>query len=69
MHEHSRCLPRFHEWGIVPEGHRGPRSNPWAAEPEQMDESSEPDEAEDSGEGEASGGADPSEGLDRKSVV
>ena len=53
VREHRRGLPRFDEWGIVPEGHRRPRSLP-------MDESSEPDEAEDSGEGEASGSADPS---------
>ena len=46
------------EWGIVPAGHRGPRPNPWAAEPEYMDEPSEPEEAEES-EG-ASRGEDPS---------
>ena len=63
MHEHRRILPIFNEWGIVPEGHLGPCSNPWAAEPEQMDEPPKTDEAEDSGEGEASGGADPSGGL------
>ena len=45
--------------GIVPAGHHGPRTNPWAAEPELMDESPEPDVAEDSGEDEASRGADP----------
>ena len=63
VREHRSCLPKFDEWGIVPEGHRGPRNNPWAAEEEQMDESPEPAETEDSGEGEASGGADPSGGL------
>ena len=31
MREHRSLLPRFDEWGIVPAGHRGPRSNPWAA--------------------------------------
>ena len=63
VHDHRRSLPTFDEWGIVPEGHRGPHSNPWAAVLEQMDELPEPDEAEESGEGEASGGADPSGGL------
>ena len=63
MHEHRRLMPIFDEWGIMPEGHRGPRSNPWTAELEQMDESPEPAEAEESGEGEASGGANPSGGL------
>ena len=38
--EHHGGLPTFDEWGIVPKGHREPRSNPWASEPEQMDESS-----------------------------
>ena len=60
--DHRRGLPRFDEWGIVPKGHVGPRSNKWAAELEQMDELSEADDAEDSGDGEASGGADPSGG-------
>ena len=63
MREHHSLLPRFDEWGIFPEGHRGPRNNPWAAQPEQMGELPEPDKAEDSGEGEASGGADPSGGF------
>ena len=63
MREHCSLLPRFDEWGIVPKGHRRPRSNPWAAQPEQMGESPEPDEEEDSGEDEASGGADPSGGF------
>ena len=56
MHEHRRSLPTFDEWGIVPEGHRGPRSNPWAVEPEQIDELSETDKTEDSGEAEDSSG-------------
>ena len=63
MREHCSLLPRFDEWGIVPTGHRGPRSNPWAAQPEQMEEPLDADEAEDSGEGEASRGADPSGGF------
>ena len=67
MREHRRLMPRFDEWGIVPEGHHGPRNNPWAAELEQVDESPEPAEAEDSDEGEASGGADPSGGHDGSS--
>ena len=63
VREHRRLLPTFDEWGFVPKGHRGPRNNPWAVEPEQMDESPEPAEVEDSGEGEASGGADPLGGV------
>ena len=39
VHEHRRSLPTFDEWGIVLEGHLGPRSNPWAAE-EKVDEPS-----------------------------
>ena len=62
VHEHRKRLPVFDEWGIVPAGHRGPRTNPWAAELEHMDESPEPDEGEDSGEDEASRGAGPSRG-------
>ena len=46
MREQRRILPTFDEWGILPKGHRGPYDNPWAAEPEQMDMSSEPDKAE-----------------------
>ena len=64
MREHRSLLPRFDEWGIVPEGHRRPRNNPWAAAAEeQVGESPEPAETEDSGEDEALGGADPSGGL------
>ena len=49
---HRSLLPRFDEWGILPEGHHGPRNNLWAAEPEeQMDESPEPAETEDAGKG------------------
>ena len=65
MREHRSLLPRFDEWGIVSEGHRGPRNNPWAAvatAEEQVGESPEPNETEDSGKDEASGGADPSGG-------
>ena len=52
--ELRRGLPVFDEWGLVPAGHRGPRGNPWAAELEEMGESSESDEVEESGEAEAS---------------
>ena len=38
IEEQRRCMPVFDEWGIVPAGHRGPRPNPWAAEPEYMGE-------------------------------
>ena len=41
-------MPVFDEWGIVLAGHRGPRPNPWAAEPESMGEAPEPEEAEES---------------------
>ena len=51
-------MPIFDEWGIVPTGHRGPRPNPWAAEPECMGEDPEPEEAGESEE--ASRGEDPS---------
>ena len=51
-------MPVFDEWGIIPAGHRGPRPNPWAAEPECVGEAPEPEEAEES-EG-ASRGEDPS---------
>ena len=53
-------MPVFDAWGIVPAGNRGPRPNPWAAEPEYMDESPKPEEVEESGGEEASRGADPS---------
>ena len=52
-------MPTFDEWGMVPAGHRGPRANPWAAEPEYMDEPPEPEEAEESAEEEASRSEDP----------
>ena len=44
IEEQRQCRPVFDEWGIVPAGHRGPRPNPWAAEPECMDEPPEPEE-------------------------
>ena len=53
--EQRRTMPVFDEWGIVPAGHRGPRPNPLAAEPEGMDVPPEQEEAE-----EASGGEDAS---------
>ena len=42
IEEQRQCMPVFDEWGIVPAGHRGPRPNPWAAEPECMGEFPEP---------------------------
>ena len=39
IEEQRLIMPVFDEWGIVPAGHRGPRPNPWAAEPECMGES------------------------------
>ena len=53
-------MPRCDEWGLVPAGHFGPRSNPW--ELEEVAESSESEEAEEPGEAEASQGASPSGG-------
>ena len=44
IEEQRQCMPIFDEWGIVPTGHRGPRPNPWAAEPECMGEDPEPEE-------------------------
>ena len=44
IEEQRRVMPVFDEWGIIPAGHRGPRPNPWAAEPERMDELPEPEE-------------------------
>ena len=58
IEEQRQVMPIFDEWGIVPAGHRGPRPNPWAAEPESMGEAPEPEEAEESEE--ASRGEDPS---------
>ena len=43
-------FPVFDEWGIVPAGHQGPRGNPWAADLEELEESSESEEVEGSGE-------------------
>ena len=60
VEKHHKRLLSFDEWGIVPAGHRGPRTNPWAAEPEYVDESPEADEGEDSGEYAAPRDADPS---------
>ena len=67
IEEQRECMPVFDEWGIVPAGHRGPRPNPWAAEPECVEVPPEQEEAEEteedsggedaSGEGEASRGA------------
>ena len=41
IEEQRRIMPVFDEWGIVPAGHRGPRPNPWAVEPECMGDSPE----------------------------
>ena len=46
--EQRQVMPIFDEWGIVPKGHRGPRPNPWAVEPETMGEGPEPEETEES---------------------
>ena len=54
------CSSDLDEWGIRPAGLSGPRSNPWAAELEQVGETPEPEEAEDSGEDEAQRGDNPS---------
>ena len=54
-------MPVFDEWGIVPAGHRGPRPNPLAAEPEGMDvppEQEEAEEAEEASEGEEASSED-----------
>ena len=69
IREQRQVMPIFDEWGIVPAGHRGPRPNPWAVEPESMGEGPEPEETEESdggsrgedpsGEGEASRGTGP----------
>ena len=82
IREQRRVMPIFDEWGIVPAGHRGPRPNPWAVEPESMGEGPAPEETEESegssrgeapsGEDEASRGTGPGgedEAPDRKSVV
>ena len=75
MREARQLLPSFDEWGIRPAGLRGPHSNPWAAELEQVGETPEPEEAEDSGEDGAQRGDNPSgeerasRSADRKSVV
>ena len=63
IRENRGLLPRFDEWGVVPEGHRGPRNNPSAAATEeQMGELPEPVETENSDKEEAPGGTDPSGG-------
>ena len=67
VREHLATLPRFDEWGIVPEGHSGSRDNPRAAQLEEMAESPEPGEPSDSSEGDSSRGADPSIGLESSS--
>ena len=48
IREQRQVMPIFDEWGIVPKGHRGPRPNPWAVEPETMGEGPEPEETEES---------------------
>ena len=56
IEEQREVMPVFDEWGLVPAGHRGPRPNPWAAEPEYMDEPAEPEETEESEGASRSGG-------------
>ena len=61
--EHVRTLPRFDEWGIVPDGHLGPRENPRPVEQVETAESAGSSASSDSDEGDASRGAGPSAGF------
>ena len=62
MLKHIKTLPRFDEWGIVPEGHTGPRENPRPVEQVEAAKSAR-SSTSDSDEGNASRGAGPSAGF------